>query len=581
MVAKPWILALVAVVSLAAAPATSAQGETIVVNTLEDIVDFGGARRVSDLPGPDGRISFREACTAVNNTAGPQTIHFAIPRNEWWLYNDRALLKLEDGYFGLTDDGTTIDFSTQTSFTGDTNPDGNEVGIYGLEPNAWGVTAIWIFANHCTIRGLDAVHQRGYGVEIRGNDNRVVGCSIFGPWYAAVRITGNYLGPTASRNIVGGTSPDDGNYLEGIGILGPANDNIVIGNVVVGGGINVTSAIDYDMIASNTRIGGQSPEERNVIYGVGYYGEEGFPVGTHIYLTEAVSTLVEGNYIGIREDGVTPGVQVGPTGIGVLRSTDTIIRGNVIGAMITQGYNHYAGQVFGEGISVTDVSLRTTIVDNKIGTDASGLVPIPNLVGVRVSPWLLPRIPSETFVGGPSAGMGNLIAFNVGEGVRIESTAVGVVVSGNSIHGNGGLGIDLVNISAGVSPNDIGDGDTGPNNLQNFPVLDDAISIGPSTFVSGTLKSSPLDLFTIELFASESCDPSGHGEGRRFLGSTVVETDASGLGSFHVYLAARASVGESVTGTATDSAGNTSEFSMCFGVRSRSMGPSGPPVLTK
>jgi len=35
-----------------------------------------------------------------------------------------AVLKLEDGAFVATDDETTIDFSTQTDFSGDTNPDG-------------------------------------------------------------------------------------------------------------------------------------------------------------------------------------------------------------------------------------------------------------------------------------------------------------------------------------------------------------------------------------------------------------------------------------------------------------------------
>ena len=61
-------------------------------------------------------------------------------------------------------------------------------------------------------------------------------------------------------------------------------------------------------------------------------------------------------------------------------------------------------------------------------------------------------------------------------------------VSANEISGNGGLGIDLD--GNGVSGNDAGDGDTGPNNLQNFPTLTSA-SGGASTSVSGSLDSAP------------------------------------------------------------------------------------------
>src|ERR1043166_2071131 len=74
-------------------------GETITVTTLNDVVDFGGSQMVADLPGPDGKVSFREAIIASNNTPGPQTIAFAIPQ---WLFSELALLRLEDGAFVIT-----------------------------------------------------------------------------------------------------------------------------------------------------------------------------------------------------------------------------------------------------------------------------------------------------------------------------------------------------------------------------------------------------------------------------------------------------------------------------------------------
>src|SRR4051812_24382279 len=194
-------------------PQVQASGETIVVTTVNDVVDFPAPQTVAELPGPDGKVSFREAVIAANNTAGPQTIAFAIPQNEWWFEPGIALLRLENGPFILTDNETTVDFSTQTAFTGDTNPNGNEVGIYGLEPNGLGSAAIYVNGNNCVIRGLDVVRQRGYALYVAGNDNRVVGCTISGPLYAAVYITGGFGRPPASRNIVGGTIAGDGNTL--------------------------------------------------------------------------------------------------------------------------------------------------------------------------------------------------------------------------------------------------------------------------------------------------------------------------------------------------------------------------------
>ncbi len=563
------------------AGAATAVGEIITVDTVNDVLDFGGAQQVADLPGPDGRVSFREACAAANNTPGPQTIAFAIPMSEWWLYGDRAILRLEDNAFAINDDETTLDFCSQTDFSGDTNPDGWEVGIYGLQPNAWGVAAIFINADGCVIKGLDRVMQRGYGVEIRGDNNRVISCSISGPLYAGVKVQGN-VGVPATGNIIGGTEPGEGNVLSGgntgVRIDGPTDGTIVIGNTLVGSpyhGVEVRGAYCCpDYTPYNTRVGGPTPEERNWIADNGKFGEEGFPLGDQVHIEWAVGTIVEGNYIGTTEDGDArfPGAH-GTAGVAVRESEGTVIRDNLISGIRREGVNHYAGQVFGVGIQVVGPDSGVVIKGNRIGTDAAGMNAVPNLTGVMFG-WLQ-GYPSGAQVGGPVEGDANLVAFNERSGIVVASGVNGVTIQRNSIHSNGLLGIDLLTSSgqSGPSPIDPGDSDAGANGLQNFPVLDSAESNGSSITIHGTLSSLSNAAFTAQFFASDSCDPSGFGEGAQFLGETTLVTDASGAAPFSTALDVAVPAGQVVTATATrDTTGDTSEFSACVTVETAAPG---------
>ena len=90
---------------------------------------------------------------------------------------------------------------------------------------------------------------------------------------------------------------------------------------------------------------------------------------------------------------------------------------------------------------------------------------------------------------------------------------VGNTITQNSINGNQGLGIDLDRDGDGITPNDPGDADTGPNDLQNFPVLSSASADGASLDVAYSLDSKPNTAYTIEFFAQTGCDPSGNGQG--------------------------------------------------------------------
>ena len=325
-------------------------------------------------------------------------------------------------------------------------------------------------------------------------------------------------GPTPSGNIVGGTAPGEGNILIGLKIDGPADNNIVIGNPLLVG-VRVQGATQYGVFARNNRIGGPTAAERNVISGNGRYGEEGFPDGSQISIVDADDTLVEGNYIGTTADGMARyPQQIGPEGVEVRDARGTTIRGNLIAGLRTVGINHYAGQVFGVAVSVnaTNANIQDTVIEgNTIGLAADGVTPIVTHSGVVVSPFLASRHAFGTLVAS------NHIARVEKDGVFVGSLESGVTITGNSIHDNGELGIDLNN---------------GGNNQQSFPVLQSATTTGSSFTVQGTLDSVPASQFRVEFFASPSCDPSGFGEGATFLGSTLVTTDGRGHATFSITL---------------------------------------------
>jgi hypothetical protein len=567
-------LASALVLLMMSAGTALASGQTITVTTLHDVTDFGGSRRLADLPGPDGKISFREAVTAANNEPGPQTIEFAIPRSEYWLDQYDAWLELIDGAFQLTDDGTTIDFRTQTAFAGDTNPIGWEVGIFGLEPNGWGAAAIYVLGNGCTLIGLDDVQLRGAAVQVVGSGNRILSFTTNGPLGSAINVQGLFGGPAPSGNVIGGTGPGDGNVVSagnyGIAITGPADDNVVIGNVCIGskaGGIAVIGATQYGVFVRRNRIGGPTAAERNWVAANGGYGEEGLPGGVQISLVDADDTVVEGNYVGTTQDGMADyPVQIGPAGIGVRDSRGTVVRNNLVSGMLQIGINHYQGQRFGIGISVRG-GVDTRVTGNLVGTDALGIGPIPNVAGIGVA-----DVPQNVMIGTTAPGEGNTIAFSEREGVTVDSIAGSVTIRGNQIFANGALGIDLFDArGAGVTPNDQDDVDSqGGNHLQNFPVIEHAVTVGPAVILVGSLNSTPSRRFALDFFASPTSDPSGHGEGAFYLGSTIINTDAGGDAFFNKMIALPVPNGWVVTATATDARlGETSEFSAAALVTNR------------
>ncbi|HKO36534.1 MAG TPA: Calx-beta domain-containing protein [Pyrinomonadaceae bacterium] len=273
------------------------------------------------------------------------------------------------------------------------------------------------------------------------------------------------------------------------------------------------------------------------------------------------SGAVNGNFIGTDVSGT---LDLGNAGSGVLGGNNMIIGGSTpqLANLLSGNDSH--------GILFTNFN-SSVVQGNYIGTKADGVSALGNsgngihLTGV-----------SAVFntIGGTAAGEANVIAFNGNDGVSLPDAGIGNAIRGNSIFSNGTtvshLGIDLGPID-GLTANDVApDADNGPNALQNFPVIQSAV-VGPPHVIAGTLNSAVNQTFTIDVYANPTCDTSGNGEGKTYLGSTTTTTDANGLGGWR-FVPATLNLSDQITATATSVANNTSEFSQCFTPRSFAAG---------
>ena len=255
--------------------------------------------------------------------------------------------------------------------------------------------------------------------------------------------------------------------------------------------------------------------------------------------TDVTGTVALGNnWDGVRISGGARWNRIGANGGALDNDAErNLISGNARGGVL----------IWGEG---TD---NNVVAGNYIGTDVSGSAPLGNSSdGLGIYGAKSNRI-------GGTIDLGNTIAFNSGAGVGVVgSAAIENRIQANAIHSNVGLGIDL-NLN-GVTLNDPGDTDSGPNNLQNYPLIAAATFDGANTSVTGTLDSTPGTTFIIDLYGNTAADPSGFGEGEICLGTTTCVTDGVGNGTWTLVVAG--DVTDLVlSSTATDPAGNTSEFS--------------------
>lgn len=325
-------------------------------------------------------------------------------------------------------------------------------------------------------------------------------------------------------------------------------------------------------------VGGNLPTERNVI-----------ACEFSAISTELNNTTIQGNYIGVGADGVTPlpttismnaylidlygnNALIGGTGAGegnsiennnnfaavsLNTSTNSAILGNRIsgnhgginisgdssGTQIGDGTTAGRNVISGNDILGADINYPL-VYGNAITLYNSGSVAIQgNYIGVAEdgttalgngSYGILAMDCVGLIIGGTGAGEGNIIANSGLDGIHVQDATSRVSILGNSLYANGGLGIDIA--PNGVNQNDMLDPDTGPNDLLNFPKLFPGVINGANTDITYRVDV-PAGEYRVEFYSNNSADPTGYGEGQQFIGfDGPITSNGSGVQQFSTTL---------------------------------------------
>ncbi len=400
-----------------------------------------------------------------------------------------------------------------------------------------------------TVRGLAINRFDGNGLVLNGTGGNKVMCNVIGLNTLATydagdlrgnggagllidNVGGNQIGAIAAgemaRNVIAA------NGGSGIQIQGAAAQNNTIYDNFIG--VDATGQVDAGnggpgifvtagATATIGKLDGSEVDSSPLINVVGGNGGDGIRV-------EGGVASVVGNLVGIDRLGTSPLGNDG-NGIALVGVTGGDVMTNVVAGNLASG------------IFITG-SIGLQLQGNYVGTDLYRIGDLGNgRDGVELVDTMTTTIAA------------NAIVFNGEIGVSVVGpNSTGNRIDGNSLYGHGGLGIDLER--NGITSNDGGDGDTGPNQLQNFPEGLDYSVTDSSTTVSGTFTGGAG--FKLQFFVNAACDPSGFGEGQVMLG----EGDSTGSSDFSFDFVDRyVPDGYFLTAVAIDEDGNTSEFSPC------------------
>jgi parallel beta-helix repeat protein len=466
-----------------------------------------------------------EANGIFDPSAGDDTSVFMIPSSADPL-GRTADPNFVSGYFDIS----LPNGSPLSVITGDnTNIDGRTQTAYSGDTNTGiagsGGTSVGTSANTLPNYDLPEIQinkQNGEVAQSQGTNVTIRNIAIFGGNVAGIEVLDGSA--TISNNLIG---------VNAAGVdMGNTDNGILVANGAV--------VIDGNYFSGNTDAG--------------------------ILVNGGTSSTIQNNHFSTNGDGPCD------DSITIASGTGIVIQQNLI------------ENTSGLGIDGDGISGNVSILENTItGSGQDGGTCSGNLENAGI-----------LLDGNNSAITNNIIFSNGGPGIVLAGgNTSGNLISQNSIYANGtasdALGIDLDdsdNAGDGVTLNENGDTDNGPNGLLNFPIITSAYMSGANLVIKGWARPGA----TVEVFltdVNEGTAAAGdnelgfstdYGEGQVYLGTAVegsgadadggsssytdVDGNTDNTNRFHFSIAIppMASIGDFITATATIS-NSTSEFS--------------------
>ncbi|MEP6881795.1 MAG: choice-of-anchor Q domain-containing protein, partial [Dokdonella sp.] len=351
--------------------------------------------------------------------------------------------------------------------------------------------------------------------------------------------------------------------LRGVGLGGFGQPLVLLGgqsHVIAGnqfGGVAhgvslpgaAMSAINVGVNATGSLIiGGNNAADRNVIGGADTSG---------VSIQPAVASApgncqIVNNLIGLAPNGVSAlanayGIQVSGSGCMIARNR---VAGNTIANLYIQGNSNVAQQ-------------------NLVGFNIQNDGFFTNTIGMLISGS------GNTIGAGGNGGSitANSVRYNIAGGIVVKGdSAIDNSINANRVYDNGNssdaMDIDLLPTGgvAGPTPNDAADLDSGPNDLQNFPVPKSLVyTAAGTTDRPGTVAAQLVTIpgtYRVDVYFSNARNSLGNrGHAEIPLTHATVQVPAGGKLGFSLPVSVpNQSAGGVISMSATNSSGSTSEI---------------------